>query len=276
MIHKELGTTGIEIPALGLGTWGIGGNKRPDYSRDEKNIEAIEKAVEMGYTHIDTADIYGGGHTEELVGEAIQGFDRDELFIVSKIYPHLLSTEKFWHTLKTSVERLQTDYIDLYLIHCYRADTPLREGLVNMAEAVEEGLVDYVGVSNFDKSLLKRAMRLSPEPVTCNQVLYNLKEREPEEDNLLTFCQKKNVTFTAYSPFQTGDFSPGEYPALEEIARDHDATAYQIVLAWLLAKERMLTIPKSTDIPHLKENLEAAEIVLTAEEMERLNQSKRA
>ena len=136
MVFKELGKTGEKIPALGLGTWGIGGFETPDYSRDEEMVELLKKAINMGYTHIDTAEYYGGGHTEELIGRAIKDFKREELFIVSKVWPNHLRRDDLLRSLESTLKRLDTDYVDLYLIHWPNPEVPLEETLSAMAEGV--------------------------------------------------------------------------------------------------------------------------------------------
>jgi len=274
MLYKELGKTGKKIPALGLGTWRIGGAHTPDHGKDREYVEILKKAIEMGYTHIDTAEMYGAGHAEELVGEAIQDFERDDLFIVTKVLPTNLKRERLLCSLQASLKRLKTDYIDLYLIHWLTATSPLQEGLEAMAQAVDEGLILHAGVSNFDKTLLKKAIALSPTPLVCNQVLYNIEEREPEKDHLLSFCQKEGITLTAYSPLGKGSFGQRASAILKEIAERHHATIYQVALAWLLAKERVVTIPKASNIRHLRENLASLDIRLSKEELKRLDENR--
>ena len=141
-----------------------------------------------------------------------------------------------------------------------------------MSEAVEEGLVRYIGVSNFDTRLLRKSMELSPAPITYNQVLYNIDDRDPETGGLLGFCQKKGVTLTAYSPLSEGVISRRCRSILQEIAGDHGATPYQVVLAWLLSKDRVVAIPKSSQLGHMRENLEAVELRLTEDELRRLDE----
>jgi len=268
MLFKELGKTGKQIPALGLGTWGIGGFEVPDYSKDEEQVEILEKAIEMGYTHIDTAEYYAAGHTEELVGRAIKKFNRSELFIVSKVWPNHLREKELRNSLEKSLRRLQTDYIDLYLIHWPNPEVPLEETLTAMAKAVDDGLIKYVGVSNFNKRLLEEAVNKSRVPIVCDQVLYNVEEREPEKDDLLDFCQKEGITLVAYSPLNRGILGDKTKELLEKISKKYGATVYQIMLAWLISKDNVVAIPKAGNIKHLKENLEALKIKLSKDDLE--------
>ncbi len=270
MVFKQLGSTGEEIPAIGLGTWEIGGRETPDYSRDKENIEILQAAIEMGYTHIDTAEYYGGGHTEELLGEAIKTFDRSKLFITSKVWPTHLSKEELPKALKRSLKRLGTDYIDLYLIHWPVPDMNLKETLTTMAELSKAGYIRYTGVSNFDMALLKKSLLISPVPIVCNQVLYNIEDREPENE-LLPFCQENGITLTAYTPLKKGSLSKHTEKVLKKIAKKHNATIYQIMLSWLISKDNVIAIPRSTNIQHLKENLEAADIILEPADLQLLD-----
>lgn len=274
MLFKELGKTGEKIPALGLGTWGIGGFETPDYSKDGEYVHLVKKAIEMGYKHIDTAEYYASGHTEEIVGKAIGEFNRSDLFIVSKVWSNHLREKDLLKSLERSLTRLQTDYIDLYLIHWPNPDIPLEETLNAMAKAVDDGMVRYVGVSNFDRKLLEEAINKSKVPIVCDQVLYNVEEREPERNGLLEFCQREGVTLTAYSPLNRGILSLSTKSVLEDIAKDHGITIFQLMLAWLLSKERVVTIPKAGSIKHLEENLKAVDIRLTAREIEMIDKVK--
>ncbi|MCD6550775.1 aldo/keto reductase [Thermotoga sp.] len=271
MVFKELGKTGEKIPALGLGTWGIGGFETPDYSRDEEMVELLKKAINMGYTHIDTAEYYGGGHTEELIGRAIKDFKREELFIVSKVWPTHLRRDDLLRSLESTLKRLDTDYVDLYLIHWPNPEVPLEETLSAMAEGVRQGLIKYIGVSNFDRKLLGKAVSKSQEPIVCDQVKYNIEDRESEKDGLLRYCQENSITLVAYSPLRRTFLSERVKKVLEDVARKHNATIYQIMLAWLLAKPGVVAIPKAGREEHLRENLEATKITLSEEEMRLLD-----
>ena len=276
MLFRELGRTGKKIAAIGLGSWGMGGWHTPDYSRDREFVELIQRAIEMGITHIDSAEMYGSGHAEELIGKAIRGFERDSLFLVTKVLPSNLEPNRLLNSLKGSLQRLSTDYIDLYLIHWHTPGAPLKEALETMSWAVEEGLIRYVGVSNFSPTLMKEAMRLSPTPIVNNQVLYNIADRGVEKEGLLEVCHKEGVTLTAYSPVKPlaeGTLSPRLKDILEEVSGQHGATPYQIAIAWLLSKEGVVTIPKVSSVEHLRENLEALSLRLKPEEIRALDEA---
>lgn len=272
MVYKELGKTGKMIPAIGLGTWGIGGFETPDYSRDDEYVELLKKAIEMGYTHIDTAEYYGAGHTEELVGRAIKFFRREDLFIVSKVWPNHLKRDDLLRSLEATLRRLDTDYVDLYLIHWPNPEVPLEETLDAMAEGVRMGLIKHVGVSNFDRDLLEEAVHKSREPIVCDQVLYNIEDRGPERTGLLQYCQENGITLVAYSPLKRTKLSEETRKVLERVASKHGATIYQVMLAWLISKPAVVAIPKAGSLEHLRENLEALNLKLTEEELAELDE----
>lgn len=272
MVYKELGKTGKMIPAIGLGTWGIGGFETPDYDRDDEYVELLKKAIEMGYTHIDTAEYYGAGHTEELVGRAIKFFRREDLFIVSKVWPNHLRRDDLLRSLEATLRRLDTDYVDLYLIHWPNPEVPLEETLDAMAEGVRMGLIKHVGVSNFDRDLLEEAVHKSKEPIVCDQVLYNIEDRGPERTGLLQYCQENGITLVAYSPLKRTKLSEETRKVLERVALKHGVTIYQVMLAWLISKPAVVAIPKAGSLEHLRENLEALNLKLTEEELAELDE----
>ncbi len=272
MILKELGKTGEKIAAIGLGTWSIGGFESADRSNDKQLIKIVEEAIGMGYKLIDTAEYYASGHTEEIVGEAIKNFKRDNLFVVSKVWPNHLSKTELPKALSGSLKRLNLDYIDLYLIHWPSTETPLDETIEAMIKVKTEGLVRHIGVSNFDIHLLKKAVKISDNQIVNNQVLFNMEQREPERE-LLPFCIENGITLTAYSPLERTNLSPETKRKLTVVANNHSSSIYQIMLAWLINKERVITIPKSTNIRHLRENLNATNIKLNEDEVQFLDEN---
>lgn len=270
MILKELGNTGTLIPAIGLGTWQLGGRESPDYSTDGEAINTLETAFELGYTHIDTAEHYGGGHCEELIGMAMKNFPRTRFFVVSKAWPDHLSREELPKSVKASLKRLNLEQIDLYLIHWPNPEIPLRETLETLSELKRLGFIKHIGVSNFDYPLLKEAVGLSKEPLVCNQVLYNIEDREPEA-RLLPYCQENKITLTAYTPLRRLVLSEHVRLKLEKVARENNASVPQVMIAWLISKEGVITIPKASRYKHMKANIEAAELSLSAETLKFLD-----
>ncbi|HJW91052.1 MAG TPA: aldo/keto reductase [Anaerolineales bacterium] len=259
---------GRAIPALGLGTWEIGGRTSPDYSRDRGDLEALRAALELGYRHIDTAEVYGGGHAEELIGRAIKAFRREELFITTKVSPEHLHAQEVLRTLEGSLRRLQTDCVDLYLIHWPNARIPLEETFRGLNELVRRGVVRYLGVSNFNLAQLKKAQAFSETPIVTNQVPYSLRDRGYARNGVLEYCQREGIILTAYSPLKGGVL---KQPAVRQVAEKLKATPAQVALAWLIGQARVITIPKSDKHKHLEENLGALEIELSAEDVERLD-----
>ena len=260
---------GTVLPAIGLGTWAMGGEHQPDYSQDSRALAAIEAALAMGYSHIDTAEMYANGHTEELVGQAIKRFSRDQLFITTKVRPPNLSYEKTLRAVDGSLRRLGVEIIDLFLIH-WRDSTPLAETFRALNEAVRAGKIRYLGVSNFSVAEMAESQALSETPIVTNQVPYSVTTRRYAENGVLAYCQANNIVLTAYSPVEVGRLPVKD--ALAEVAAAHEATPYQIALAWLVQQPMVITIPMSHNPDHLRHNLDAATIQLTPAEMERLNE----
>ena len=260
---------GEVVPKLGLGTWGIGGDMSPDYSRDREYTRGLQTAIQLGYTHLDTAEMYAGGHTEELVGRAIQAFERQALFITSKVSPSHLGYEKVLAALEGSLKRLGTPYLDLYLIHWPDERVPLEETFRALNQLVAEKKVRHLGVSNFNLDQLKRAYEISESPLITNQVPYSLHNRNYAHNDVLKFCQDHSLLLTAYTPIEKGRVARD--PEINSIAQKYKATPVQVALNWLVCQPGVITIPKSTNTLHLQENLDALEIELSAQDVERLD-----
>ena len=259
---------GEKIPLLGLGTWAVGGRFSPDRSGDETFVASIRAAIELGYTHMDTAEMYAGGHTEELVGRAVKGFKREDVFITTKVSAQNLGYEDVQQALASSLKRLDMDYVDLYLIHWPSKHIPLEETFKALNEAVARGQVRHLGVSNFELDELQQAQALSDTPIITNQVPYNLSKREYVKNGVLAYCQDNDILLTAYSPIK-GDILKN--PAVRRIAEQHDAAPAQVALHWLIRQKNVITIPKSTDEGHLRENLGALDLHLSQDDLEQLD-----
>jgi len=258
---------GTQLPVMGLGTWAMGGRSRPDPSQDARALQAMRAALEIGYTHIDTAEMYANGHTEELVGQAIRGVDRSKLFLTTKVRPPNLSYRRTRESIDGSLRRLGVDTIDLFLIH-WRDATPLAETFRALNEAVQAGKIRYLGVSNFELDEMKEAQELSETPIVTNQVPHSLTTRSYVQNGVIPYCQANNIVVTAYSPVEEGQLRVQS--VLAEIAEAHGATPYQIALAWLVQQPWVITIPMSHNPTHLQQNWDAAEITLAPEDMARL------
>lgn len=266
-VHSIRPRWGVSLPKIGFGTWTIGGRSDPDPSRDEWSLAALRSALDLGYTHFDTAEMYAGGHAETLLGQAIResGVERDSLLITSKVLPSNLTSDGVLAACEGSLRRLGMDYLDLYLIHWPVDGMRLGESFDALNRLVDEGKVRHLGVSNFDRYLLQRAQRLSATPLVTNQVPYSFNNRSYVDNGVVAYCQANDILVTAYSPVEEGRLTAN--PALIEIAAAHNATPYQIALAWLVQQAGVVTIPMSANPAHQTQNLAAADIRLCAEEL---------
>ena len=251
--------SGERVPALGQGTWHMGETRR----RMEEEAAAVKLGIELGMTLIDTAEMYGNGGAEEMVASAAEGL-RDKLFIVSKVYPHNASRAGVVTACERSLKRLQTDRIDLYLLH-WRGSIPLAETLAGFQQLVNDGKIRYYGVSNFDRADMAEWVALQGgQTVAANQVLYNLSRRGPEWD-LLPWCRERNIAVMAYTPLGQGSLLRDR--TLGEVARRRNATPAQIALAWLLRQQGMIVIPKAARLEHVRDNRGALDVALTEEDL---------
>ena len=271
-MHYETLLDSSQIPVLGLGTWQIGGGMAPDRSQDKALVDRLKAIIDLGYRHIDTAEMYGGGHTETLVGRAIKDFTRHDLFITTKVWRTNLSYKGVHQALNASLKRLGVETVDLYLIHWPDNATPLTETFRALNELVADGKIKRLGVSNFDLSLMKQAIDLAETPIMTNQVRYSLLSRGPERNGVLDFCRANGIILTAYSPLKDGVLS---HPAVKSIANELNVTPGQVALNWLVRQDKVITIPKSINLAHLKENLASSEIELTPKMVQQLNKVAR-
>lgn len=272
MEYRRLGRTEVYLPALGLGTWEIGGRFSPDYSEDGVAIEIIRLAVEKGMNFIDTAEVYGGGHAEELVGEAVKEFDREEVFIATKVWHSNLRYDDVFRAIEGSLRRLKLAYVDLYQIHWPNPGIPLRETMKAMEKLVMEGKTRFIGVSNFYVRELEEAMSyLSHTEIVSNQVLYNVIDRGIEED-ILPFCRENGITVIAYRPLAKGLVLKEPFrTVLERVGRKYGKTPVQVALAWVIRHENVVAIPKTIRREHLEEILGAVGWRMTSEDYEEIS-----
>lgn len=263
----------LTLPKIGFGTWKIGGGSRPDPKTDSVSRTALHTALEVGYTHFDTAETYADGHSEELLGRAIReaGVGRELLFITSKVQPAHLKYEQVLKACEGSLKRLQMDYLDLYLIHWHSTSAKYEDTFRALNKLVRDGKVKHLGVSNFNLRLLKLSQKLSETPIITNQVPYSVSDRSYVKNGVLEYCQQNDIFVTAYSPVDEGNLRSNK--TLESIAQAHNASIYQIALAWVISQPRVITIPMSANPQHIRENFEAADIELTQDEMEHLDHS---
>lgn len=258
---------GVKIPKVGFGTWTIGGEAHADRLQDEAGLASLRSALDVGYTHFDTAESYADGHTEELLGLAIQQAraDRADLFLTSKVRPANLTGRGVIQACEGSLRRLRTEYLDLYLIHWPNPAVPLEDTFSGLDDLVRGGKVRHLGVSNFDLKLLERAHTISKTPLLTNQIPYNLAERSYAERGVLDHCQSTGILVTAYSPMAKGRL--GADRELQRIAAARSISPHQVAIAWLCNQPGVITIPMSADPQHQRANLEAADVVLAPEEI---------
>jgi diketogulonate reductase-like aldo/keto reductase len=256
---------GERVPALGLGTWHMGDDRR----RAQAEEAAVRLGIDLGLTLIDTAEMYGSGGAEEIVGRAAKG-RRDGLFIVSKVLPYNASQKGVIDACDRSLKRLQTDRIDLYLLH-WRGSVPLPETLAGFARLKRDGKIRHHGVSNFDVGDLQEWTALAGgEGVAANQILYNLQHRAPEW-GLIPWCRERRIAIMAYTPLGQGSFLGNR--TLGEIAARHTATPAHVALAWLLRQDGMIVIPKATQLAHVRDNRGAISVKLTDADLAALDRA---
>jgi diketogulonate reductase-like aldo/keto reductase len=261
--------SGRSIPLLGQGTWLMG--ERP--AQREQELAALQLGIDLGLRLIDTAEMYGEGAAEELVGDAIRG-RRDDVFLVSKVYPHNASRNGAVAACDRSLRRLRTDHLDLYLLH-WRGSVPLGETLAAFQALKKSSKILDYGVSNFDVDDLEEVAETpGGDEIVTNQVLYNLKRRGVEW-GLLPQCRAARIAVMAYSPIEhsgQGQTSMLANTAIKSIAAKHEATAVQVALAWLL-HQQVIVIPKASNPEHVRENAAAASIHLSNEDLTELNKA---
>ena len=268
MEKRHFGPGRREVPVIGQGTWYIEDGERRTV------IAALRRGLDLGATHIDSAEMYGSGAAEEIVGEAIAG-RRNEVFLVSKVLPSNASRRGTIAACERTLAHLKTDRLDCYLLH-WPGNHPLEETIAAFAQLQSQGKIMSWGVSNFDVSELEEVYNIAGEGrLTCNQVLYHLKERAIEHA-VIPWCEKHGVAVVAYSPYGHGDFpGPGSSGGrlLQAIADAHGATPRQVALRFLLRYPSLFAIPKASSPAHVEENVGAGEIHLTDDEIARIDKA---
>ncbi|KPF70732.1 oxidoreductase [Bosea sp. AAP35] len=265
MTDKPFGTTRRDIPAIGQGSWYIERGDR------KQAIAALRRGLDLGLNHIDTAEMYGDGQSEAIIGEAITG-RREEVFLVSKVLPHNASKSGVRAACERSLRHLKTDRLDCYLLH-WRGPHPLPETFAAFEALKSEGKILSWGVSNFDEDDLDEALGVAgPGQIACNQVLYHLRERAIEHA-VIPWCERHGVAVTAYSPFGHDGF-PASGSAggkvLAEIAAAQDASPRQVALAFLTRRDSGFAIPKAGTLAHVEDNAGALRLTLTQDELARI------
>jgi diketogulonate reductase-like aldo/keto reductase len=257
--------SGEQVPVLGQGTWHLGEGR---HSRKDE-INTLRLGLDLGMKLIDTAEMYADGAAEELVGEAIKG-SREDVFLVTKVLPEHASRRGTIAACKRSLQRLQTETIDLYLLH-WRGDIPLEETVEAFQELVEQDAIRYWGVSNFDVGDMTDLMAIEGGvEVSTDEVLYNLTRRGIEFD-LLPWCRERNIPVMAYSPIEQGRLL--SHPIVKHIAEQHHATPAQVAIAWVIDNDGVIAIPEAGTPEHVRENHVAATLDLTEEDLSKLDRA---
>jgi diketogulonate reductase-like aldo/keto reductase len=260
--------SGKSVFPIGIGTWDLAGKFTPQPSKESAAIEAIHYSLSKGQNHIDCAELYGGFYTDEVVGKALAGCTRADLYIADKLGRGSVERGKARPTVEKMLQKLGTDYLDLLYIHAPWPDVNWQEAIPQIDELIDEGLVRAFGVSNFTVAQMQQAQALSKHPIIANQMNYNVLYKTEVTDDFRAFCRAQNIQIVAYQPVKRQEVLTNA--VIQEIAAAHDATPAQVALAWLLAKDA-LPIPKAASKPHIDENVAAVEIQLTAEEVARLD-----
>ena len=267
MIAKPFGPTGREVPVIGQGSWNVPARG----AAAEEAKRALRRGIELGMVHVDSAEMYGDGSAERLIGEAIQGLPREQLFIVTKLLPSSGSYRGTIRACEGSLQRLGIDYLDCYLLH-WRGGEDLAETMSALEQLVADGKIRSLGVSNFEVDDLIEAQRaLRREKIACNQILYHLGERTIESHEL-EFCRDHGIAVVAYTPFGRGDWTDRSGArTLDAIARKHNATPRQVILAFLTRDPIVFTIPKASTIAHTEENAGAGDLRLDADDLAQID-----
>jgi diketogulonate reductase-like aldo/keto reductase len=267
VITRPFGSTGVSVPVVGQGTWHMGEDKR--IRKDE--VAALKLGIELGMTHIDTAEMYADGASEEIVAEAIEG-QRDRIFIATKVLPSNASRKGTLAACERSLKRLRTDHVDLYLLHWWSDQHPIEDTMRAMADLVAAGKTRFVGVSNFDVEQMRAAQAaLGTMRLACNQVLYHLRDRDIEKD-VLPHCERERIAVVGYTPLARGGFMRG---AVADIAKRLGKTPRQVALNFLARRPSLFTIPKATRPEHVRENAGALDFTLPPKDLSAIDAESR-
>jgi len=267
VLARPFGPTGVPVSVIGQGTWHMGEDKR---SRKDE-VVALRLGIELGLTHIDTAEMYADGRAEEIVAEAVMG-QRDRVFIATKVLPSNASYKGTLDACERSLKRLRTDHVDLYLLHWWSGRHPIEDTMRAMVELVAAGKTRFAGVSNFDVAQMQAARAaLGTIRLACNQVLYHLRDRDIEKD-VLPHCERGRIAVVGYTPLARGGFMRG---AVATVAKRLGRTPRQVALNFLTRRPSLFAIPKATRHEHVRENAGALDFTLTPEDLSAIDAEHR-
>lgn len=271
--------SGKALFPIGIGTWSIGGTftanpsakykgAEPNYDNEAAEIEAIRYSISKGQNHIDCAELYGAFHTDEVVGKAIAGLKREDLYITDKLWKTSVGKGLVRATVEQMLKKLGTNYLDMLYIHAPWAEVNWQEAIPQIDELIDEGIVREFGVSNFTVSDMEQAKKIAKHPIVANQMNYNVLYKKEVNQAFRDYCRENNIQIVAYQPVKRQEVLDSR--AIQDIAKAHNATAAQVALTWLLA-QGALPIPKAINKSHIDENIKAVEVHLSDQELELLN-----
>lgn len=259
------------MSVLGFGTWYMGGRFDRESNYDEsKDIQAIKKTVELGGYRFDTAEMYANGYSEEILGKALKGYDREKLFITSKVSPEHLGYDDVISSCKDSLKRLQTDYLDLYLIHSPNPDIPIEETMKALDYLKDQGLIKNIGVCNFNVDRLKEAQSKTKNKIVLNQVHYNLIFREPQIKGVIEYCQDNDIFIEAWRPIQQGNLTKRGVDITDKLCEKYSKTPAQVAINWLISQKNVVTLTKTSNLKHLEEDLGSVGWTMSQEDIRSL------
>lgn len=267
---------------IGIGTWNIAGvfnadptakykGAEPSYGNEEAEIEALRYSISKGQNHIDCAELYGAFYTDEVVGRAIAGLKRDDLYIADKLWKTSVGKGLVRPTVKKMLEKLGTDYLDMLYIHAPWDEVNWQEAIPQIDELIDEGVVREFGVSNFTVSDMEEAHRIAKHPIIANQMNYNVLYVNEVDEAFKQYCRDNNIQLIAYQPVKRQEVLANK--TIQEIAKAHEASPAQVALAWLLA-QGALPIPKAVKKEHIDENVLSINIQLSEQDLDKLNKEK--
>ena len=271
--------SGNQLFPIGIGAWNIGGTftidpsakykgAEPSYDNEATEIEAIRYSISEGQNHIDCAELYGAFHTDEVVGKAVAGFNREDLYIADKLWKTSVGEGLVRATVEGMLKKLGTDYLDMLYIHAPWDDVNWQEAIPQIDELIDEGIVRDFGVSNFTVTDMEQTRKIAKHPIAANQMNYNVLYKDEVNKKFRDYCRENNIQIVAYQPLKRQEVLNDE--VIQGIAKAHSATAAQVALAWLLAQDT-LPIPKAIDKSHISENIKAVALQLSDQELELLN-----
>lgn len=259
-------SNGNKVHPIGIGTWGIGGGMLASFRHDEHDIEAIKYSLKKGQNHIDTAEMYGAGHSEEVVGQSIKGFDRKKIFIATKVWRNNATADRIPKAAEGSLKRLDTDYVDLLYIHACWSENNIDDYIKGLNKAQDERFTKAIGVSNFNVQQLEKALSLTKHQIVALQNHYNTGYQHEVDAEMKKLCKSNNIMIVAYSPLE----SAFRKKIILELSKKYKKSAAQIALNWLILQDNVVTIPKAAKRSHIRENLSSIGFELERQDFNRL------